>query len=90
MSNPKLSPVSRHLFLLYLLWLHLNEHLPRLHFTRAIPPVRFALLASLAMFALLPALPRHPLILPAAFGAGLSFALIVTSVRPIIKFQSIN
>jgi hypothetical protein len=80
-----LSRASRCLLLVYLYWLHFTERFPRLVFSRRIQPVKFALLTGLLMFVLLPILPFHPISLPLSFGAGLSAALIITSIRPALS-----
>ena len=77
-----LSHAKQLLLLAFLLLLNIYEHFtPQLAFTRNVKPVRFSILASLAIFSMLFVLPLQPISLPLAVGAGLSFALICTSIR---------
>lgn len=82
----KLSRANQLRLLFYLYWLRLQEiTLPRLVFSRGAgaDPTFFAMLTTSIMFSLLTILPLHPLSLFVSFGGGLSFALIITSIRPV-------
>ena len=69
-----LSKLERTFILSYLRCLCLRRRL------RLPLPARFALTAALFTFAFLFLMPHHPLAIPAAYGLGLSFALLLCAI----------
>lgn len=69
-----ISKFDKYLILFYALWISLRRPaLPR--------PVHFSLVASLCMFALLPLMPLRTMVIPIVIGGGVSFALLLQSIK---------